>query len=231
MLRAQCEHIGIVGRALDAAIPAAVVGVAVSIVLAVRFVVLFVVAHEVFEREPVVRGDEVDARVGTAAIARVQIARAGDPVRELADQPALAFPDRAHDVAVLAVPLGPAHGEVADLIAALAQVPGLCDQLHLRQHRVLVNDVEECPEPIHLVQLARQRRREVEAKTVDVHVEHPVTQAVHDELQHARMHHIERVAGAREIHVLARVVRHEAALSMPRNDSVGPRRPPSAVWL
>ncbi|WDT82281.1 MAG: hypothetical protein MPW14_11455 [Candidatus Manganitrophus sp.] len=40
-------------------------------------------------------------------------------------------------------------------------------------------------EPVHLVQLARQRGGEIEAEAVDVHLGHPVAQAVHDQLHHA----------------------------------------------
>ena len=40
---------------------------------------------------------------------------------------------------------------------------------------------------VHFVQFASQRAGQVEPKTVDVHLRHPVTQAVHDQLQHARV--------------------------------------------
>ena len=82
---AQLVDLGIVGRSLGAAVPAAVVALAVAVVLAVRLVVLLVVADEVAQREPVVGGDEVDARVRLAAGGFVQVARTGDPVGELAE--------------------------------------------------------------------------------------------------------------------------------------------------
>ena len=84
---------------------------------------------------------------------------------------AVALPEAADAVAVLAVPLGPQHREVAHLVAALAQVPRLGDQLHLREHRVLVDDVEERAQLVDLVQLAGQRAGQVEAEAVDVHLE------------------------------------------------------------
>ena len=52
---------------------------------------------------------------------------------------------------------------------------------------ILVDDVEERAQPVDLVQLAGQGARQVEAEAVDVHLHHPVAQAVHDELQHARV--------------------------------------------
>ena len=179
---------------------------AVAVVLEVGLVVLLVVGDEVGEREAVVRSDVVDARVRPPAAPAVQVARAGEAARELADQAAVALPVRAHGVAVLVVPLGPAGGEVADLVAALAEVPGLGDQLDLVEHRVLAQQVEERAEAVHLVQLPGERGREVEAEAVDVHLEHPVAKRVHEELQHARMHHVQRVAAAGEVEVVAAAV-------------------------
>jgi hypothetical protein len=46
-----------------------------------------------------------------------------------------------------------------------------------------LDDVEERRQPIDVVELARERGGEVEAEAVDVHLEHPVAEAVHDELQ------------------------------------------------
>ena len=39
-------------------------------------------------------------------------------------------------------------------------------------------------EPVDVVQLARERRGEIEAEAVDVHLLDPVAQRVHDQLQH-----------------------------------------------
>ena len=63
--------------------------------------------------------------------------------------------------------------EVADLVAALADVPRLGDQLHLADHRVLLDEVEEGGQPVDLVELARQRGGQVEAEPVDVHLLSP----------------------------------------------------------
>ena len=51
-----------------------------------------------------------------------------------------------------------------------------------------------------------ERRREIEAEAVDVHLLDPVAQRIHDELQHARVPHVQRVAAAGVVHVVARVV-------------------------
>ena len=72
-----------------------------------------------------------------------------------------------------------------------------------------MDHVEERREAVDVVQLARQRRGEVEAEAVDVALDDPVAQRVHDQPEHARVHRVEAVAGAREVHVAARVVRHQ----------------------
>ncbi len=222
---AQVEDAAILGRAFDAAIPAQVVVLAVLVVLAVGVVVLDVVADEVGHREAVVRGHEVDARVRPPAALLVQVAAARQPRRQLRHAPIVSPPEAADGVAVLAVPLRPLGGEVADLVAALAEVPGLGDELDLRQHRVLVNDVEERAQLVDRVQLARERAREVEAEAVDVHLEDPVAQAVHDELQHARAAHVERVARAGEVLVVARVVRQQPVVGAVVDAAQRQRRP------
>jgi hypothetical protein len=230
---AQREDLRIVGRPLDAAVPAAVVVGAVAAVLAVGLVVLLVVGDEVAQREAVVRGDEVDRGERPAAVGLVEVARSGEARGELGDA-RIAAPEVAHRVAVLAVPLRPQHREVADLVAAGPDVPGLGDQLDLREHGILEDHVEERRQAIHVVELARQRRCEVEAEAVDVALDHPVAQRVHDQPQHGRLDRVERVAGAGEVHVVARVVRHQAVVGGvvdAAKESIGPRWLPSAVWL
>ena len=109
----------------------------------------------------------------------VEVGRSGEARRELAERLVLTAPIVAHGVAVLAVPFRPQRREVPDLVAAFADVPRLRDQLHLTDDRVLLDHVEERGEPVDVVQRARERGGEVEAETVDVHLEHPVPQAVH----------------------------------------------------
>lgn len=43
--------------------------------------------------------------------------------------------------------------------------------------------------------IACERRSEVETEAIDVRVEHPIAEAVHDHLEHARMHGVNRVPG------------------------------------
>ena len=179
---------------------------AVVVVLAVGLVVLLVVRDEVTQGEAVVGGDEVDGCHGPPPVVLVQIRRPGQARRELAERRRLAAPEVAHGVAVLAVPLRPLRGEVAHLVAAGADVPRLGDELHLADHRVLLHDLEEGGEAIDLVELAGEGGREVEPEAVDVHLEHPVPQRVHDELQRVRVAHVHAVAGAGVVGVVPLVV-------------------------
>ena len=202
----------VVGLALDPAVPGAVVALAVVAALAVGVVVLLVVGHQVPHREAVVGGDEVDARDRAAAVVLVEVGRAGDARGELAERGRLAAPEVADDVAVAAVPLGPQRREAADLVTAVAEVPRLGDQLHLGDHRVLLHEVEERAQPVDLVELAGQGGGEVEPEAVDVHVEHPVAQRVHDQLQHVRVPHQQAVAGAGGVVVVLRLVVDQAVV-------------------
>ena len=213
LARAQRVDRRIVGRPLGPAVPRAVVVGAVLVALAVRLVVLLVVRDEVAQREAVVRGDEVDRRERPAPVGLVEVGRAAEPRSEIA-QRRLAAPEVAHRVAVDPVPLGPQDREVPDLVAARPDVPRLGDQLHLREDRILVDDVEERREAVDLVELARERRREVEAEPVDVAVDDEVAQRVHDQPQHRRVHRVERVARAGVVHVEPRVLRHEPVVAL-----------------
>ena len=128
---------------------------------------------------------------GRRPVAGVEVGAAGEAVGELGQRAARRRARSRAPVAVLAVPLRPQRREVAHLVAALADVPGLGDQLDLAEHRVLLDEVEEGRQAVDLVQLAGQRGGQVEAEAVDVHLEHPVAQAVHDQLQHVRVPHVQ----------------------------------------
>src|ERR1700677_1038420 len=112
----------VIGGAFGAAIPGAIVGAAIAIILAVRFVVFFVVADHVVPSETVVRGDEIHAGPGLAALAVEEIAGSAKPGSD-DGRGGLAAPEIADVIAKLIVPFGPAGRERADLIAAGAAIP------------------------------------------------------------------------------------------------------------
>src|SRR5205085_1401071 len=127
---AQGEHLGIVGRALGAAIPAAVLIEAVAIVFAVGFVVLLVVGNEIEQGEAVVAGDEVDGMAWMATPGLVEVRAAADASGEGGGEAGLAAPEAADVIAIAAVPLRPAlpEREAADLVEP-CRIPGLGDEL------------------------------------------------------------------------------------------------------
>src|SRR3989344_9368067 len=109
---------------------------------------------------------------------------AAGKVRQLA---VVTFPESAHRVAKLVVPLHPARREVADLITTGPAIPGLGDQLDLAQYRVLAASHEETVTFVETVVITPQYGRQVEAETVHVHFRGPVAQRIGDHLQYARM--------------------------------------------
>ena len=61
--------------------------------------------------------------------------------------------------------------------------------------------------------IACQRGREIESKSINMHLQHPITQTVGHQLQRSRMKQIEGVAGAGEIEIEARVLRMQPVVS------------------
>ena len=220
----------VVGRPLGAAVPAVVVVGAVAVVLAVGLVVLVVVADQVVQREAVVAGDEVDAGVRLAAAPLVQVAASRSGAWRTR-WPCRRRPSRSG---------GRCRGTCR---STRSTAPGSCppgSRPAPTSHGSAISFTCErtgswwmmsknAPSLFDLVQLAGQRAGQVEAEAVDVHLRHPVAQAVHDELQHARVLHVERVAAAGEVHVVARVFGRRGGSTRrcrcPRSDSVGP------IWL
>ena len=191
--RSQFPDGRIISRTFDPAVPALVVVGAVLVVFLVGFVVLLVVGHEIPQREAVVGDDEVDAGERFAPAAFIQIAAAGKPIRQLARLPSVALPVAPDGIPVFAVPFRPTRGKVSDLITAFADVPWLGDQFELREDRVLLNDVQETAESVHVMQLAGEGRRQIEAEAIHMHLKRPVPQAIHDELERSLMLDVERV--------------------------------------
>src|SRR5947207_13626826 len=60
--------------------------------------------------------------------------------------------------------------------------------------------------------IARKRGREIETKSVDVHVLHPITQTVSYQLQRARVKQIEGIASAGEIQIERRILRIQSGV-------------------
>src|ERR1035438_7308271 len=128
LLLAQGVDGWVVGLALGPTVPGPVVALTVLVALSVGLVVLLVEGHEVPQGETVVCYDEVDRGDRAPGRVLVQVAGSREPRGELAQGRRLAAPEVAHSVAELAVPLRPQRREVADLVAAIAEVPPLRDE-------------------------------------------------------------------------------------------------------
>jgi len=209
---AERVDLGVVGRAFRAAVPAFVVAVAVVVVLAVRLVVLLVVGGPIVQSEAVMRRQEVDGRPGRPATTVEEVAAAGEPDRHVRDLAGVPLPVCPHGVAVTVVPLRPTRREAAHLIAAGAAIPRFRDHLDLAQHRVLAHCAEEAAFLVEPVAFAGQDGAEVEAEPIHVHLRHPVAQAVHHQLDDARVRQVERVSGAGVVDVIAFLVGQQAVV-------------------
>ena len=197
---------GIVAGALRAAVPARVVVGSVAVLLAVGLVVLAVVGDQVFEREAVVAGDEVDALLGLSLLVPVEVGAAEQPGRHLRYRAAVALPEAADVVAEAAVPLLPGVSDEASHLVEPRGVPRLGDQLRAREHGIRL-DVPQRGWPWHGLSrfVAREDGGEIEAEPVDVHLFHPVAQAVLDQPPHDRVIGVERVSRARVVRIAAPV--------------------------
>src|SRR6266480_2714999 len=141
-----------------------------------------VVADQIGQCESIVGCNEVDARVRPPAMMFVEVGAAGESISHLTNATFVAFPKTPDRVAIFAIPFRPGHREVAHLIAAFSDVPRFCDQFHLREYRVLLNYLEKWMQSVESRMIARQFGREIESKSVDVHLLHPVPQTVRHQL-------------------------------------------------
>ncbi len=135
-----------------------------------------------------------------------EIGGAGEARRQLLQDAGIAAPEPARRVPVAIVPFGPAGTEIAELVTPGADVPRLRDQLDAGEQRVLAHRRQKRARGIEAGRGPGERGGEIEAKTVDMHHLHPIAEAVHHHLKHARMLQVEAVAGAGVVDVMARVV-------------------------
>src|SRR5262249_62049396 len=131
---AQSLDLGIVARAFRAAVPGAVEVLSVAVVVAIGLVVLLVVGDQVLQREAIVAGDEVDARVRPPAVVLIEVGGPREAKSEVGQGRGLAPPEVTDGVAVPGIPLGPEHGEVTDLVTPFAHVPRLGAPRYLDTH-------------------------------------------------------------------------------------------------
>ena len=174
-------------------------------------------------------GDEVDALLGLSFLMPEHIRAAEQSCGHGRDRAGVTFQKTTHVVAEATVPLLPciAH-EGADLIEA-GRVPGFSDQLGASQQRVRLDIPEHrrvWQRPSRVV--AREDRREIEAKAVDVHLGHPVAQAVLNQTPHDRLVRVQGVAAPGIVGVL-RFVLLEDVIELVGQAAIAQRGSISAV--
>ena len=152
---AQRVDLRVVCRTFGAAIPRLIIVVAVPIPVGVQLVMFFVVADQIGQCESIMGCNEVDARVRPPAVMFIEIGASGESIRHVADAAFIALPKTADRVAIFAVPFRPGHRKVAHLIASFSNVPRFCDQLYLREQRVLLNYLEKWMQRVESRMIAR----------------------------------------------------------------------------
>ena len=228
----QREHLRVVGLALDAVVPRPVVVGAVAVVLAVGLVVLVVVGDQVAQGEPVVGGDEVDRGVRRAPVVGYRSERAGQPGRDGRGSP---VGGRARSRASCRGTGRSTRSTAAG--SSPTRYPSI-EVSHGSAISFTCRSIGSCPIVVSRSQpmssrwsLPGQRRQQVEAEAVDVHLGDPVPQRVEDQPERHRESSVDRVAAAGDVPVdvverLAEIVvadpAVEARSSSPRKDSVGP---------
>src|SRR5690606_10909646 len=131
-----------------------VVIVAVAIVFGVGVVVFVVVADQILQRETVVRGDEIDAGPGLAAMVIEQMRRALQRGCQSTALILIAAPITSQTVAAGRVPFGKTRRMIAELKSTRPDIPGFGDQFHARQKWILQQRIEQSCARIKTIRLA-----------------------------------------------------------------------------
>ena len=159
-------------------------------------------------------GNEIDGRVVSQIssrapalfrrLVRIQIRRSDHSLRRLRRHPDIALQIRPERVPVLSVPLCPsAPGRKTSHLVHAARIPGLRDQLHARQQRIPCQTVQK-RRVFHrgAVLIAPKDAGQVESESIDMIVDRPVPQALHDQLLDNRMIAVDGVPAAGKIVVI-----------------------------
>src|SRR5438552_14245494 len=75
-----------------------------------------------------------------------------------------------------------------------------------------MNDLEKGVQFVHALVIARQGRSQIEPKSVRMHFENPIAQAVHQQLERAWMEQVKSVAGARKIQIQTWIIRAQPVI-------------------
>ena len=116
-------------------------------------------------------------------------------------------PEAANIIAVLVIPFGKSSGELANLIAARADIPWLHDELETLQHGVLCNGCKQRRMGIKPRRSAPQCRPQIKAETVYAGFNCPSAQGIHRKPHHWQAIAGQNISAACIVDIRARVIR------------------------
>src|SRR5437870_9519524 len=88
-----------------------------------------------------------------------------------------------------------------------------------------MNDLEKGVQFVNALVIARQGRSQIEPKSVRMHFENPIAQAVHHQLERAWMEQVECVAGACKIQIQTWIIRAQPVICGIVDPAEAKRRP------
>src|SRR6187401_1936233 len=109
----------------------------------ILLIVLFVVAPQVAEREPIMRGDEINAGVRRPALRPKDLVAAAEALGKLGGRTTVTLPESACPVPIAPVQFAPGRRERANLIAVRTKIPWFRDHLHARELRIIGDGLEK----------------------------------------------------------------------------------------
>jgi len=175
--QAPAAYPGVVGWTFGAEVRAVVIVGSILISLPIRGVVFFAIAHQVLKGEAIMACDEIDAGPWPAAPMIEDVARSGNARREIAQLTPVTPPEAPQRIAISVIPLGPSGRKSAELVGVLSDIPRLRDQLDRSQHRILLQRRKKARRGIEgAIRATGKARRQVEAKSIDMHFFDPVAQ-------------------------------------------------------
>src|SRR5262249_3893332 len=143
----------------------------------------------------VMTGHEIDALLGLPLLVAVDVGAPEEPGCDMGYHPLVALDEAPDIVSESAVPFLPAVANEASYLIESGRIPRFRDELRAGQQRIRFDIPEDRRVGQRMTgRIAREDRREVETEPVDVHLGHPVAQAVLDHPAHDRLVGVQRIA-------------------------------------
>ena len=150
-------------------------------------------------------GKKINGCIGASFFRRIKIRGSYNTLGGGSSIAVIPFQEAAHIIPVFAVPFRPTvpGGKRTDLIQA-ACVPGLSDQIHASQDRIIGKAFQK-GRVAHRsrILIPTENRSQIEAETVHTVIDDPVSQAVKNQLPDDRVIAVQRISTAAEIVIVA----------------------------